>query len=105
MIVKGRGEQRRSFLGVDFALLAHGSKSMITKMLYKPGDSVPFHKHANEQSGYVISGKFRIRFAEFDQEIGPGDSYTIPENVVHSVEVIEPGEVLDFFAPPREDYL
>ena len=105
MIVVGNGEQRRNFLGVDFVLLAHGPKSMVTKMLYKRGDSVPSHKHANEQSGYVISGRFRIRFAAFDQEIGPGDSYMIPENVAHTIEVIEPGEVLDFFAPPRADYL
>ena len=106
MIVAGNdGELKRSSLGVDFVLLVHGPKSMVTKMLYKQGDAVPSHKHANEQSGYVISGRYRIRFAEFDREIGPGDSYMIPENVAHVIEVIEPGEVLDFFAPPRVDYL
>jgi hypothetical protein len=35
----------------------------------------------------------------------PGDSYTIPRDVEHSLKVIEPGEVLDFFSPPRKDYL
>ena len=33
------------------------------------------------------------------------DSYTIPGNVEHTIEIIEPGEVIDFFTPPREDYL
>jgi quercetin dioxygenase-like cupin family protein len=78
---------------------------MITKMLYKKEDNVPFHKHPNEQSGYVISGKYRIVFGDCDQVIEPGTTYSIPKNIEHRIEIIEPGEVLDFFSPPRADYL
>jgi len=105
MIVKAVEANRRTFLGVNFVVLARGKDSMITKMLYEAEDRVPFHKHPNEQSGYVISGKYRLRFGEFDQEIVPGDSYSIPKNVEHSIEIIEAGEVLDCFSPPRQDYL
>ena len=105
MIVKAIEANRRTFLGVNFVVLARGKDSMITKMLYKAEDRVPFHQHPNEQSGYVISGKYRLRFGEFDQEIVPGDSYSIPKNVEHSIEIIEAGEVLDCFSPPRQDYL
>jgi len=105
MIVKSENAQKRTFLGVDFVLLAHGQESMVTKMLYKKEDNVPFHSHPNEQSGYVISGKYRIVFEENDQMIEPGDSYTIPRDVEHRLEIIEPGEVLDIFNPPRRDYL
>jgi len=105
MIVKSGDSQKRSFLGVDFVLLSHGPESMVTKMLYKKEDNPPLHKHPNEQSGYVISGWYRIIFGENDQVIGPGDSYSIPRDVEHSIEIIEPGEVLDFFSPPRKDYL
>ena len=105
MIVKSEEAKRNSFYGVDFVVLSHGQKSMVTKMLYKSEDNVPYHKHPNEQSGYVLSGKYRMRFGEHDQVIGPGDSYTIPGDVEHSIEIIEAGEVLDFFTPPREDYL
>lgn len=105
MIVKSENAQRRNFLGVDFVLLSHGPESMVAKMLYKKEDNVPFHKHPNEQSGYVISGKYRIVFGNNDQVIGPGDSYTIPRDVEHRIEIIEPGEVLDVFSPPRKDYL
>jgi hypothetical protein len=31
-----------------------------------------FHANANEQSGYVLGGKYRIKFSEYDQEINPG---------------------------------
>jgi mannose-6-phosphate isomerase-like protein (cupin superfamily) len=53
----------------------------------------------------VISGKYRIRFGSYDQIIGQGDTYSIPKNVEHKIEIIETGEVLDFFCPPRADYL
>jgi quercetin dioxygenase-like cupin family protein len=105
MIVKSQDGKRKSFYGVGFIVLSHGPESMVTKMLYKLEDNVPFHSHPNEQSGYVLRGKYRIKFSEYDQEICPGDSYSIPANVEHSIEIIEAGEVLDFFTPPREDYL
>ena len=105
MIVKSGNAQKRSFLGVDFVLLSHGPESMVTKMLYKKENTVPLHKHPNEQSGYVISGKYKLVFGDNDQVIGPGDTYTIPRNSEHRIEIIEPGEVVDVFSPPRKDYL
>lgn len=53
----------------------------------------------------MISGNYRIVFGDNDQLIGPGDSYTIPRDLEHRIEIIEPGEVLDVFSPPRLDYL
>jgi quercetin dioxygenase-like cupin family protein len=105
MIVKSRDGKRKTNYGVDIVVLSHGPESMVTKMLYKTGDRVPLHSHPNEQSGYVLNGKYRIRFPDYDQEIGPGDSYSIPAHVEHSFEIIEAGEVLDFFTPPRKDFL
>jgi len=77
---------------------------MITKMKYELGNKIPFHSHPNEQAGYVISGKIRLQFAEYDEILTTGDSYAIPKNQEHSIEVIEAGEVIDVFTPPREDY-
>jgi quercetin dioxygenase-like cupin family protein len=105
MVVKSGQAQSRSFLGVDFVLLSHGPETMVTKMLYKMEDHPPTHKHPNEQSGYVVSGRYRITIGGDASEIGPGDSYTIPRDVDHSIEILEPGEVVDVFSPPRVDYL
>jgi quercetin dioxygenase-like cupin family protein len=105
MIVKSNDGRRRQFLGVDFVVLSHGPESMLTKMLYKQEDNPPTHKHPNEQSGYVISGRYSIVIDNVAHSIGPGDSYTIPRNVEHRIEIIVPGEVLDCFSPPRTDYL
>lgn len=105
MIVKKENATNRQFLGVDFEVLAIGEKSMVTKMLYKITDNVPTHSHPNEQNGYVISGKYRLKFQDFDEILESGDSYSIPANVEHSLQILEAGEVVDVFTPIREDYL
>jgi len=105
MIVHSTNGIKKSFYGVDFLVLSHNENTMLTKMLYKISDVVPMHSHPNEQCGYVISGKYRIHFLNYDSEIVAGDSYIIPANVEHSIEIIEGGEVLDCFNPPRKDYL
>ncbi len=105
MITKNSDAKNRKFKGVSFDLLAVGQKSMVTRMNYKVGNNVPSHSHPNEQSGYVISGKYRIKYQNINEILNPGDSYSIPENIGHSWEVIEGGEVIDVFTPPRQDYL
>jgi quercetin dioxygenase-like cupin family protein len=105
MIVRSGNAKNRQFKGVSFDVLAVGQKSMVTRMIYKVGDNVPLHSHPNEQSGYVISGKYRIKYQNINEIINHGDSYSIPENIEHSMEVIEAGEVIDTFIPPRQDYL
>ena len=61
-VVKKEQAVSRQFLGVDFVVLSIGNDTMVTKMLYKSADFVPFHKHPNEQSGYVVSGKYKLKF-------------------------------------------
>jgi quercetin dioxygenase-like cupin family protein len=90
---------------VEFAVLAIGKHTMITKMLYKATDFVPFHKHPNEQSRYVISGKYKLKFGGEEFLLSDGDTYSIPANAEHSIEIIEAGEVVDVFSPIRQDYL
>jgi quercetin dioxygenase-like cupin family protein len=105
MITKKENAVKRQFKGVDFDALAIGQKSMVTKMNFKAGDNVSFHSHPNEQSGYVISGKYLLKLKESNHTLTSGDTYSIPENTEHSLEVIEKGNIIDFFTPPREDYL
>lgn len=105
MITKNEEAKNRQFKGVSFDVLAVGQKSMVTRMNYKIGNNVPLHSHPNEQSGYVISGKHRIKYQNINEILNPGDSYSIPESIEHSWEVIENGEVIDVFTPPRQDYL
>lgn len=105
MIGRAGSARHRSFHGVDIDVLASGREGMVTKMRFKAGDHVPFHTHPNVQSGYVLSGRMRLRTREVDEILGPGDSYSVPADVEHSIEVVDAGEVIDVFVPPREDLL
>jgi quercetin dioxygenase-like cupin family protein len=104
-IVKKEDAVQKQFLGVDFVVLAIGKNTMVTKMLYKLTDFVPFHKHPNEQSGYVLSGKYKLKMGGVEYTLTVGDTYSIPADVEHSMEIIEEGEVIDVFSPIRKDYL
>ena len=105
MIVKIDEGKARQFKGINFEVLATGKKLMLTKMKYNKGDFVPFHKHPNEQGGYVISGKFRLKFNKFDEILEEGDTYSIPADCLHSIDALENGIVIDSFSPIRKDYL
>jgi len=105
MITKKENAIKRQFKGIDFDVLAIGQKSMVTRMNFETGDSIPFHSHPNEQSGYVISGKYLLKLKDNNHILMQGDSYAIPENTEHALEVIEKGNIIDFFTPPRQDYM
>lgn len=91
--------------GITYEVLSVGPTSMVTKMLYENGDKVPEHSHESEQSGYVISGQYRIIFEDHDEVLEAGDGYTIPGDVTHRIDVLESGEVVDVFTPHREGLL
>lgn len=104
MILKAKEVKTKEFKGVSLNVCACSEKLMITKMNYKKGNIVSPHNHFNEQAGYVISGRIRLKFSGYNEILQAGDSYIIPENIIHSVEVLESGEVIDIFTPPRNDY-
>ncbi len=104
-VVKKGDAYKKQFLGVDFVVLSIGKDTMVTKMLYKPTDSVPTHKHPNEQSGYIISGKYKLSFNGHEYLLSEGDTYSIPADIEHTFEIIEAGQVVDVFSPIRQDYL
>lgn len=106
-IVKATDADRRENddFGITYEVLSVGPTSMVTKMLYETGDTVPEHSHESEQSGYVVSGRYRLRFRGNDEVVETGDGYTIPGDVPHRIDVLAPGEVIDVFTPLRDDLL
>ena len=103
----GRSHEARSrnFHGVDIDVLVAGSEAMVTKMKFKKGDQTPSHSHPNIQSGYVLSGRIRLRTHDTDETLVAGDSYSIPAGVEHGLEMLEAGEAIDVFVPARDDFL
>src|SRR5215471_13922439 len=91
-VVKSTEAKPRNSFGVAFDLLAIGPQSMVTRMHYRKDNVIPFHSHPNEQSGYLLSGRIRVLTRDSQNELGPGDTYAIPANVEHSIEIIEAAE-------------
>lgn len=105
IVVKKEDAVKKVFKGVSLDSLACGGKSQVTKMNYVIGNYAAPHQHPHEQSGYVISGKYELTVGDQTYELRAGDTYSIPGNEIHSFKVMEAGEVVDVFTPPREDYL
>ena len=63
------------------------------------------HSHPHVQSTYVESGRFRFTLGEDEREVGLGDSFIIPSEMVHGAVCLEPGTLIDSFTPRRDDFL
>lgn len=65
----------------------------------------PWRCHPNIQSGYVLSGRIRVKTQDIDETLVAGDSHSIPAGVEHSIEMLEVGEAIDVYVPPRADFM
>ena len=91
--------------GITRRTLSTGQTLMLCLFEWEAGAILPEHSHHHEQAGYVISGKVEFMVGGQTILLGPGESYVIPSNVVHSGRSFEPTRVLDAFSPIREEYL
>lgn len=103
-LVRAKEAQQRQSFGVAFELLATGPQCMMTKMHYRVGNRIPFHAHPNEQIGYLLFGRVRVLTRDVTLELAPGDTYSIPANVEHSIEILEDSDELQVFSPPRPEF-
>jgi quercetin dioxygenase-like cupin family protein len=70
-----------------------------------PNSVVPEHSHENEQLGIVLSGLLVFRVGEESRGLRAGETWRIPSNVPHAVDVGPDGAVvIDVFAPVRGDW-
>ena len=102
---KDSHDYKNAFDGVTYKTLVYGDKTSLGEFWLKRGSVVPIHKHPHEQTGYMISGRMIFIIADEDHNAEAGDSWSIPGNVEHSVEVLEDSVVIEVFLPVREDYL
>jgi quercetin dioxygenase-like cupin family protein len=91
--------------GIKYKTLAFGERTSLSEFFLEKGSIIPKHKHPHEQTGYVISGRMIFTIGDERCEAEPGDSWNIPSNVEHDVEVLEDTVVIEVFSPAREYYL
>jgi quercetin dioxygenase-like cupin family protein len=98
-------EYRPLIPGVRIRPLVFEQRTHLCEFLLEQGHELPWHNHPYEQTGYLLSGKVQFKIGEEYFDTLPGDSWCIPENVFHSVFVVEDAHVLELFSPIRPDYL
>lgn len=85
--------------------LAFGEKTNLCEFRLLKNHRLPSHSHPYEQTGILLSGTLNFRIETEWFKVEAGDSWSIPINVEHEVEVLEDSIVLEIFSPVRPDYL
>ncbi len=91
--------------GVKMKSLTYGKKTHMCEFILKAGSVIPEHSHPHEQTGYLVSGRLSFMLEGKTLDAEAGDSWSVPENVPHSAEVIEDSVIIEVFSPVREEYL
>ena len=82
-----------------------GDKAMIVWWTMQAGAHAGAHKHPHEQFGWMVSGTMEFRIGNEKRTMKPGDVAVIPGGVEHEAWFPEDTEVIDVFAPRREEFL
>jgi quercetin dioxygenase-like cupin family protein len=82
-----------------------GKQGMMVYWRMKAGAHAAAHQHPQEQIVWVIKGAISLRVGTEERTIKPGDVAVILGGVEHEAFFPEDTEVIDFFAPVREDFL
>jgi len=96
-----RGADRRK---ISRRILS-GDQGMIVWWSIGAGVHVEPHSHANEQIVWMLKGKMEFRLGSEQRVCGQGDVVVIPGGTEHEAWFREDTEVIDFFAPPRDEFL
>jgi quercetin dioxygenase-like cupin family protein len=82
-----------------------GEQGMLVHWTIKKGAHAAAHKHPHEQIVWMISGRMDFRIGNEKRSMVAGDTAIVPGGVEHEGHFPEDTVVIDFFAPPREDFL
>jgi len=80
-----------------------GNKGMVVFWQMKAGAHAARHQHPHEQIFWMISGRMEFDLDGEKRVCRAGDCGVIPGNTPHEAYFPEDTEVIDVFAPPRED--
>lgn len=85
-------------------VLAHNDELMLVRHYFEQGWVGARHSHPHHQLVYVMKGALRVDVDGKVFDVFAGDSFVVDGGVEHQASALEVSEVLDVFAPGREDY-
>ena len=89
--------------------LAHTPHLMMAVIDFNDGPTQapdPPHSHPHEQVSYVAAGEIIFFLDGAPTRLGPGDMFTVPSGVPHSVQLLSAHvRLVDTFHPVRDEFL
>ena len=87
-----------------FGKLIHGEQSTLAIWEIKKGSKLEEHQHIHEQITYILEGDMQMTIGGETFLFQKGSVYAIPTMVPHSAIALTDCQVIDSFAPARDDY-
>jgi len=91
--------------GIQRQVFGYNQQIMLVKAKFEKGAIGALHQHPHTQVTYVRGGAFEATIGHEKRILKDGDGFYVPPNVLHGVLCLEPGILVDAFAPFREDFL
>jgi len=82
-----------------------GKQGMMVWWHFAAGGHAAAHQHPHEQISWMIKGRMELRIGSETRSMVAGDVAVIPGGTEHEAFFPEESEIVDFFAPVREDFL
>ena len=90
--------------GLRRQIMSYNQRLMLVRHKLQKGWIGTRHQHPHEQMVYVVTGHLLFEHPEGRFELRTGDSFIVPGGTDHQASALEDSEVLDIFAPYREEY-
>jgi quercetin dioxygenase-like cupin family protein len=94
---------RSTIKGIRQKTRVYGKHTLMAELRMVKGTRIPTHRHPNEQTGYLVSGRTRLFIDDQVYTCNPGDSWCIPADVDHGTFAIIDSVMIEIFSPVRKD--
>ncbi|MEI6946372.1 cupin domain-containing protein [Paraflavisolibacter sp. H34] len=91
--------------GVQRKILGYDDEVMMVVVRFEKGAIGSLHHHVHRQISYVESGSFEVTIDGNKKVLEKGDCFFVAPDLVHGVEALEEGALVDIFVPARQDFL
>lgn len=91
--------------GVQRKILGYDDHLMMVCVKFEKDAIGSLHHHVHRQATYVQSGSFEVTLDGQKTILKAGDCFFVAPDLIHGVVALEPGMLVDVFAPARQDFL
>jgi quercetin dioxygenase-like cupin family protein len=91
--------------GIKRQIFGYNDNAMLVKVKFEQGAVGQLHQHPHTQVTYIESGAFEMTIGNEKKQLNTGDGFFVPPHAIHGIICLQPGVLIDFFSPVREDFL